>query len=56
MNKFIWIGLFLGSTLGGFIPTLWGAGSFSTSGVLLSAIGGFAGLWLGLKANQSWGG
>lgn len=28
---------------------LWGAGLFSYSSVLLSGVGGFAGLWLGYK-------
>jgi uncharacterized membrane protein YeaQ/YmgE (transglycosylase-associated protein family) len=45
----IWFGILIGSTIGGFIPDLWGAGLFSYSSVLLSAIGAFAGLWLGYK-------
>jgi uncharacterized membrane protein YeaQ/YmgE (transglycosylase-associated protein family) len=45
----IWFGVLIGSVVGGFIPDLWGAGLFSYSSVLLSAIGAFAGLWLGYK-------
>jgi hypothetical protein len=53
MNKFVWIGLFLGTTIGGFIPVLWGANPFSWSATILSAIGGAVGLWLGFKIDQS---
>jgi uncharacterized membrane protein YeaQ/YmgE (transglycosylase-associated protein family) len=49
MQKRIWLGVLIGSVIGGFIPDLWGADLFSYSSVLLSTIGGFAGLWLGYK-------
>jgi hypothetical protein len=49
VQRRIWLGVLIGSTVGGFIPDLWGAGVLSYSGVLLSAIGGCAGLWLGYK-------
>ena len=45
----IYAGLILGSTIGGFFPALWGAGAFSFSGVILSALGGIAGIYLGFK-------
>ncbi len=45
----IWIGVFIGSTVGGLIPSLWGAGLFSFSSLLFSALGGFAGIWLGFR-------
>jgi hypothetical protein len=48
-KAFIWIGLTLGSTIGGFLPNLWGASVFSFSGIILSAVGGIAGIWLGFK-------
>jgi hypothetical protein len=47
MRARIWFGVLVGSTIGGLIPDLWGAGMLSYSSVLLSGIGGFAGLWLG---------
>jgi len=53
MNKFIWAGLFLGSLIGGFIPALWGDGSFSLSGIIFSAVGGAIGVWLGFRVDQS---
>ena len=43
----IWLGIFIGSTIGGFIPELWGADLLSYSSVLLSGIGAFVGLWIG---------
>jgi hypothetical protein len=51
-NPLIWIGMFIGSTIGGLIPGLWGAGSFSLSSVIFTAVGGFAGIWLGLKISK----
>lgn len=51
-KKFVWIGLFVGSTVGGMVPGLWGAGLFSGWGVLFSLLGGLAGIWAGFKAGQ----
>jgi hypothetical protein len=45
----VWIGLFVGSTIGGFIPELWGAGMFSISGILFSGIGAIIGIYVGFK-------
>jgi hypothetical protein len=45
----IWIGILIGSTIGGFIPALWGGDLLSYSGLLLSGAGAFAGLWVGYK-------
>jgi dipeptide/tripeptide permease len=48
----IYTGLFIGSTIGGFIPTLWGDSAFSISAVLLSAVGGIAGIVVGFKISS----
>jgi uncharacterized membrane protein YeaQ/YmgE (transglycosylase-associated protein family) len=48
-NRSIWLGILIGSTIGGFIPELWDAGLFSYSSVLLSGAGAFVGLWVGFK-------
>jgi hypothetical protein len=40
----IWMGVFIGSTIGSLIPGLWGDGVFSYSSVLL-----VGGLWIGFK-------
>ena len=52
MRSAIWIGIFIGSTIGGFIPELWGDDMLSYSGVLLSGVGAFVGLWLGARASR----
>ncbi|MES2225475.1 MAG: hypothetical protein V4480_01565 [Patescibacteria group bacterium] len=49
MKQMIWLGLVVGSTIGGFIPNLWGAGVLSFSSIFLSAIGGMAGIWVAYK-------
>lgn len=52
MKSLIWIGVLVGTTVGGFVPSLWGAGMFSLSGVIFSAVGGFLGIWLGYKLSN----
>ncbi len=46
-KSLIWICMAVGSAIGGYIPTLWGDNMFSVASVLLTAAGGFAGIWLG---------
>jgi len=52
MRSAIWIGIFVGSTIGGFIPELWGGDMLSYSGVLCSGLGAFLGLWLGSRVSN----
>jgi hypothetical protein len=49
MKKFIFIFMILGSYAGSYLPALWGGSLFSMSSILLSAVGGFLGIWLGYK-------
>ena len=49
MRASIWIGILIGSTIGGMIPLFWGDDMLSYSSVLLSGAGAFAGLWVGFK-------
>jgi hypothetical protein len=49
MRGSIWIGILIGSTIGGMIPLLWGDDMLSYSSVLLSGAGALAGLWIGFK-------
>jgi hypothetical protein len=49
---FYYIGAGIGSTIGAYIPVIWGASVFSLSSVIFSAIGGIAGIvivWKSLK-------
>jgi predicted MFS family arabinose efflux permease len=48
----IWVGILIGSTIGGLIPELWGEGAFSYSSLLLSGVGAFVGLWLGFRISN----
>ncbi len=48
----IMIGLVVGSTLGGYVPTLWGDGGLSMASVLLGAVGGLAGIWAGFRLSR----
>ncbi len=52
MKQLVWIGLFVGSTIGSMIPSLWGAGFLSLSSIVLSAVGGFAGIYAGYKVSK----
>ncbi len=49
-KSFIWLGLMVFSTIGGFLPFLWGGGMFSS--IIFSTIGGIFGIWLGYKISQ----
>ncbi len=51
-RPFIWIGMIVGSTVGGFVPALWGDSMFSMSSIILSTIGGVAGIVLGYKISH----
>ncbi len=44
--------MIIGSTVGGYIPALWGAGFFSMSSIVLTAVGGFLGIWFGYKISR----
>ena len=41
----VFAGMFIGSTLGGLIPEIWGADAFSVWSIILGAVGGLAGIW-----------
>jgi hypothetical protein len=51
-KKLIWIGLIVGSTAGGYVPTLFGVGLFSLWSVVGSTVGGVAGIVAGYKLGQ----
>jgi hypothetical protein len=51
-KKLIWLGMFLGSFIGSYLPELWGAGMFSASSLVLGAVGGIIGIWLGFRISR----
>jgi len=52
LKTFVWIGLFVGSTVGGMVPELWGESAFGGWSLVLSMLGGFAGIWGGYKLGR----
>jgi hypothetical protein len=47
-----WLLTIVFSTIGSYIPALWGAGVFSFSAIILGAVGAMFGIWLGYKLNN----
>ncbi|MCB8932860.1 MAG: hypothetical protein M9921_03505 [Fimbriimonadaceae bacterium] len=43
-NKLIWLGMFVGSTVGGYAPMLFGADMLSMWSIVGSFVGGIAGI------------
>ena len=48
-KKTVMLGMVVGSTIGGLVPMLWGAGMFDFSSVIFTGAGGVLGIWLGFK-------
>src|SRR3990167_881625 len=48
----IWIGITVGSAVGGYLPALWGGDLISLASVMLSAAGGGVGIWLGYRFGE----
>jgi phage tail tape-measure protein len=51
-KSLIWIGMTIGSVAGAYLPLLWGASALSASSIILSAVGGIAGIWGGYKLGK----
>ncbi len=43
----------VGSTVGSFVPELWGESSISLASVLFALIGGVAGIWFGVRLSDN---
>ncbi|MEH1827902.1 MAG: hypothetical protein V7L22_21655 [Nostoc sp.] len=53
MNKLlIGIGMFLGTTIGSYIPILWGGSLLSITSILWSVIGGIVGIWIAYRVSK----
>lgn len=48
----VYLGMIIGSIIGGYIPTLFGAGLISYTSVLFSGIGAILGAWIGYKLSN----
>jgi hypothetical protein len=48
----IMIGVIIGSTIGGYIPALFGASIFSLASVIGSTIGGLIGIYVGYQISK----
>jgi hypothetical protein len=46
-KSLVWIGMTVGSAVGGYLPVLWGGDLLSFSSLILSGVGGILGIWLG---------
>jgi hypothetical protein len=53
LRKLCWIGAFVGSGIGGYVPLLWGGSLLSLSSIVLGMVGGLAGIWVGYRIGQS---
>ncbi len=51
-KSLVWIGMVVGSVVGGFVPKLWGAGMFSMSALATSTAGGLVGIWAGYRLSR----
>ena len=49
MKKLIWVGVFVGSTIGGYIPVLFGSSLFSFASLFGNGIGGILGIVIAYK-------
>lgn len=53
-KKLTYLGLFIGSSIGGYVPTLlWNADILSLSGLFFGLVGGLIGIWAGYRIGES---
>ncbi len=48
-KRVIWLCALVGSTVGGFVPEVWGGSAFGGMSLLLCFVGGCAGIWFGAR-------
>jgi hypothetical protein len=49
----IGLSMAFGGFIGGYVPVLWGASSFSLVSFLFGALGAVAGVWVGVRISES---
>ena len=52
MRSVIGICATFGTFIGGYVPSAWGASDFSLQSLAFAAVGGLAGVWLGVRLSQ----
>lgn len=52
MKTLVIFGMLVGSTVGSYVPMVWGGSLLSVSSILFGAIGGILGIWAGYKLAQ----
>ena len=52
LKAWVWIGMFVGSAVGSYVPVLWGDSLLSITSFVAGAIGGIAGVWAGYKLHK----
>lgn len=52
-KKMCYLGMFVGSSIGGYAPALWGGDVLSLSGLFCSLVGGLLGIWAGYRIAES---
>jgi len=48
-KRLMWIFVVVGSTIGGFLPEVWGGSAFGFASLLFASLGGIAGVWCAAK-------
>jgi hypothetical protein len=51
-KRLIYLGMFIGGLIGGYIPSLCGAGGLTFSSILGNAIGAMVGIWAMFKLTR----
>ena len=51
-KSLIMTGMILGSTIGGYVPAIWGSGGLSMASVVLGGVGGVLGIWAGYRVSR----
>lgn len=48
-RRVVWLFVGAGTIAGGFVPVVWGGSALGFASLVCGALGGVAGLWVGLK-------
>lgn len=51
-KRIIWLGMTIGTFIGGYLPVMWGGSTFSITSILLGAVGGVLGIIAGYKVTH----